>query len=76
MSEFLLIVPSGWTSLDWSYLSNNVADLTMTSVLNCIQSNNYSLIEDALKGCGAIPVESSLIEAKLIDDTYFLVRLG
>ena len=76
MDNFLLITPSGWVSLDWQYLSNNVSDLTMTSVLNCIVSNNYSLIENALKESGFISQEATLLEAKLIDDTYFLVRLG
>ena len=29
-----------------------------------------------LKEAGIIPPEASLVDAKLIDDTYFMVKLG
>lgn len=72
MSEFLLIVPEGWTQLDWTYITSNVPNMSYIDVTNGITSD----IEERLKGAGIIPAESSLIEFKLIDDTYFIVRLG
>lgn len=74
MSDFLLIIPAGWTQLDWQFVSNN--GLSGTSVLNAIVSTNMSDIEAPLKDMGLIPLESSVLEAKLLDDTFFMVRLG
>jgi len=72
MSEFLLVIPEGWTQLDWEYIANNVSGMGYQNVVNGAASD----IEELLKTNGIIPVESSLVEFKLIDDTYFLVRLG
>lgn len=72
MGEFLLIIPSGWTQLDWQYITNNVANMGYQNVVN----GSTSDIETSLKNAGIIAIESSLIEFKLIDDTYFLVRIG
>ena len=41
-----------------------------------IQSGVLSDIEAGLKEAGIIPPEASLVDAKLIDDTYFMVKLG
>ncbi len=72
MSEFLLVIPEGWTQLDWAYIANNISGMGYQNVVNGVASD----IEEILKANGIIPVESSLVEFKLIDDTYFLVRLG
>jgi hypothetical protein len=72
MSEFLLVIPEGWTQLDWPYITNNVPHMGMADVVNGAVSD----IEARLKDGGVIAPESSLIEFKLIDDTFFLVRLG
>lgn len=71
MSDFLLIVPEGWTQLDWQFITNNVPSMGYQDVMNGLPS----VIEETLKTHGIIPVESSLIEYKLIDDTFFLVKL-
>ena len=76
MSDFLLIVPAGWTQLDWSYLTNNLPSMEKSGVENAINSNQYADMEPELKAGGFIPQESTIVEAKLIDDTFFLVRLG
>ena len=72
MSEFLVIVPPGWTQLDWEYVANNVPNMSSQAVNNGVVSD----IEMWLKDAGQIPAESSLIDFKLIDDSYFLVKLG
>ena len=72
MSDFLLIIPEGWIQLDWEYVSNNVANISSQSVNNGVISD----IEQWLKDGGQIPPDSSLIDFKLIDNTYFLIKLG
>ena len=72
MSEFVLIIPEGWTQLDWEFISNNVANMTSQNVNGGLLSD----VEQWLKDGGQIPVESSLVEFKLIDNTYFMVKLG
>lgn len=72
MSEFLVIIPPGWTQLDWEYVSNNVASISAQSVINGVISD----IEQWLKDGNQIPLEKSLLDYKLIDDAYFLVKLG
>ena len=46
------------------------------AVASMIQSGVLSDIEAGLKEAGIIPPEASLVDAKLIDDTYFMVKLG
>lgn len=72
MSEFLLIIPEGWTQLDWEFISNNVANMSAQAVNNGVVSD----IEQWLKDGGQISTEASLIDFKLIDNAYFLVKLG
>ena len=72
MSEFLIIVPSGWVQLDWEYISNNVANMSAQAVTNGVLSD----IEQWLKAGNQIEPNYSLLDFKLIDDAYFLVKLG
>jgi hypothetical protein len=72
MSDFIVIVPPGWTQLDWEYISNNVPNMSAQDVNNGVVSD----IETWLKEGGQIPADSSLVDFKLIDDAYFLVKLG
>ncbi len=50
--------------------------LSGPAVASMIQSGVLSDIEAGLKEAGIIPPEASLVDAKLIDDTYFMVKLG
>ena len=72
MSDFLLVIPQGWTQLDWQHITNNVAGMSMNEVM----TGTVPDIEERLKGAGVIAADAALAEFKLIDDTYFLVRLG
>lgn len=75
MSEFLLIIPNGWTQLDWVVCQQH-QDLSQTSVLNWINANTLNYIEAPLKELQLIPAESTVVDAKLLDDSYFMVKLG
>ena len=46
------------------------------AVASMIQSGVLSDIEAGLKEAGIVAQEASLVDAKLIDDTYFMVNLG
>ena len=76
MSQFLLVIPEGWTQLDWQHITNNVPNMSGPAVASMIQSGALSDIEAGLKEAGIILPEASLVDAKLIDDTYFMVKLG
>ena len=55
---------------------NNINVFEGPAVASMIQSSVLSDIEAGLKEAGIIPPEASLVDAKLIDDTYFMVKLG
>lgn len=76
MSEFLLVIPEGWTQLDWQYITNNLSGMTHQQVTEWCNNSIYMDMESILKDNGVIPVDKSITGAKLIDDTYFLVLLG
>lgn len=72
MSGFLLIIPEGWIQLDWEYISNNFSGLSPTNIKDGLVYD----VENNLKLGGLIKETDSLLEFKLIDDTFFLIRLG
>jgi len=74
MSNFILVIPEGWTQLDWEYISNNGLDAH--SVENALVSSNMADIENPLKQLGLIAESAFVLDAKLFDNTYFMVRLG
>lgn len=76
MSEFLLIAPEGWTQLDWQHITNNVPNMTYSQVMDKLNGGGLADIDTALKEAGVIAQDVTIVEAKLIDDTHFLVRLG
>lgn len=73
--SFLLVVPPGWTQLDWAYITGNT-ELSVANVPNWINANMLDYIELPLKDAGLLPAESAVVEARLFDDTFFMVRLG
>ena len=75
MSEFILIVPEGWTQLDWD-LCQTHAELTATAITNWAATNQLSYIEQFTREIGAIPANAMVEAAKMIDDSILLVRLA
>lgn len=74
MSEFLLIVPEGWLEVDWVIAGAN-PDLSVTAVTEWCLTGQYGYLDTILKDMGLIPLESYLLEAKLLGETL-VVRLG
>lgn len=75
--NFLLIIPDGWIQLDWQYICNNIPCLDRISVENIINSNSVTMnMDEPLKAAGFVPQDKTVVAAKLIDDTYFIVQLG
>lgn len=76
MSEFLLVIPEGWTQLDWQYITNNLPNMGYLQAMDKINNGGIADIDAALKEYGVLPPEVTVVAVKLIDDTYFLVQLG
>ncbi len=75
METLLLVIPPGWLQLDWEYITSNT-ELSAPNVSSYINAGMLEYIEQPLKAVGIIPADQTLVEAKLLDDTYFIVRLG
>lgn len=75
MSEFLLIVPPGWDQLDWGHVSTNVPGMDAENVKALISAGQFGSIGLMLGQAQLIPTGVVVAEAKLLDDSVFLVRL-
>lgn len=75
MSDFIVVVPEGWEALDFDRMQN-VLNVDMNSLKDWINANYYIDIEPILKEDGMIPMDKSIVEMKIIDDSQIWVRLG
>lgn len=76
MSNFLFILPEGWIQLDWDYVTTNVPNMTPGNIDYYIYSSQLIIIEEGLKLHELIPADSTVVDVKLFDNTYFAVLLG
>jgi hypothetical protein len=74
MSDFLLVAPVGWTQLDWEYISNNITGFNKDSV-EYWAGVDMTLVTQPLRDAGIISVDKTVAELKIMDNTFFLVRL-
>ena len=75
MSQLLVIVPEDWLEIDWSYTTGNT-ELTAVSLQYFMSSGQSAYVDEILKAAGLIPLEATLVDAKVLDDAFFMVRLG
>lgn len=75
MSDFLLIVPEGWTSIDLD-AATQVPGISISGIENWIANNQMEYITVSLVDGGIIAPEAIVLEAKLFNGTTFAVRLG
>jgi hypothetical protein len=75
MSEFLLIVPEGWTQIDYDSVYAANGDFSESNVDNWCNTGQYSYIEEGLKASGVIGAEATVVEARRFHN-HLLVRLG
>ena len=75
MSEFMVIAPSDWTAVDFDYLMNNTS-LDVNTAKNLILQGLLYEIEAVLKQESMMPSDSTLVEAKVIDDAQLWIKLG
>lgn len=71
MSEFLFIVPAGWTQINTEY----VYQLGPAAVENYVASG-LTYLEQELINAGALPEGSVIAEARLFNGETLVVRLG
>ena len=75
MSEFMVIAPSDWTAVDFDYLMNNTS-LEVNTTKNLILQGLLYEIEAVLRQESMMPSDSTLVEAKVIDDAQLWIKLG
>ena len=74
--NFLLIIPEGWTPLDWDYIVGNVTDMNAGNVEEWIRTSQFENIAVCLKAFNLIPQDAIVLNAKLFDSQYFAVLLA
>lgn len=75
MSEFIVVVPEGWEALDYDRIQN-VLNVSMGSLKDWANASYFLDVEPTLKEDGMIPMDKTIIEMKIIDDSQLWVRLG
>lgn len=73
MSEFLFVIPTGWTQLDINEVTNAIQ---MSQIQDYLNTQNWLYLGDDLKNAGLIAQEAYLHEAKMFNAEVFIVRLG
>lgn len=74
MSDFMMIAPDDWTSLDYEFIVNNVFDQNTMENLQ-LQGQLFE-VDNALRPHGLIPDGLSIQEIKFIDNAFMWVRFG
>lgn len=75
MSDFLMIVPEGWTKLDID-ACQVIPGVTLATIDSYINSQAFGVLANELINGGILPEGSVIIEAILFNGEIFLVRLG
>jgi hypothetical protein len=75
MSNFIVIVPDGWTALDYDRIQN-VLNVNISSLKDWINASYFLDVEPTLKEDGMVPMDKTIVEMKIIDDSQLWVRLG
>lgn len=73
MSDFLLIVPEGWVSIDLEYLS--FQGITADSITGLIQSLNLVSLLQCLTYYGLIEPNKTIIDAKIFNNEFCIVKV-
>lgn len=75
MSDFLLIVPEGWTELNLDAVTQ-IPGVSTSALENWIANGQMEYITASLVDGGLLPIESVVVDAKLFNGTNFVVMLG
>jgi len=75
MSNFIVIVPDGWTALDYDRIQN-VLNVNISSLKDWINASYFLDVDPTLKEDGMVPMDKTIVEMKIIDDSQLWVRLG
>ena len=75
MSEFVMIVPEGWEALDYDRIQN-VLNVSMSSLKDWANVSYFGDVEPLFKEDGMVPMDKTIVEMKIIDDSQLWVRLG
>jgi hypothetical protein len=73
MSDFIFIIPEGWTQLN---IDEVTSAIQMTQIQDYLNTQSWLYLGDDLKNASLIPQEAYLHEAKMFNAEVFIVRLG
>ncbi len=71
MSEFLFIIPAGWTKI-----STNAIEQIGSSIGDWLQVNDYNSLSEALIAQNEIAPDMRVWEAKFFNGEVLAVRIG
>lgn len=74
MSEFLFIIPSGWTQLPIGII--DLIPSGISAVQGWVDQGNATELTNALRDAGQLPANQYIIEAKLFNGDMLVVRIG
>ena len=78
MGDFLLVAPDEWTQIDYTLLENtepgfSQSDVLRLSLAEALADEYFGI---PLRALDMIPQDKVVLQAKLIENAYFYVRLG
>ena len=75
MSEFLVVIPEGWLSFTWEQAFSHPL-MNPDAVKLWRDSGQISYLSQLLIESGLLPEGSEVVDVKMIDDTYFFIKLA
>jgi hypothetical protein len=75
MSEFLVVVPQGWTQFSWDEAFSHPL-MNPDAVAMWAQSGQLPYMSELLIEAGLLQPGQVVMDVKMIDNTYFFVLLG
>ena len=75
MSEFILIVPAGWTQIDL-VAATLIPGFSIPAIKSWIETQNWLVMVQELASGGLLKETDIILEAQIFNDETFLVKLG
>lgn len=75
MSDFILVIPQGWTRLDLE-ATTLIPGVSIPAIENWIASGYLTIMAQELINGGILPADTIILEAQIFNGEMLLVRLG
>jgi hypothetical protein len=71
MSEFMFIIPQGWTEVSSEILGE------IGSIMgDLVNANNFPQITEILQGYGVVPLDMNVYDARLFNGEVLVIRMA